>query len=169
MASACLLCGRRARYRDTHGCLPRPLPEATRLSFSLCLWHLPSCCLSAVAHGECLGVRESVRRPFLRNSWVSHRFPSHSDRWTKSLFIFTSRFYGSSSSQPWCSSLWSPVWLFRGDLCSRDISPESHVDVGPGWFASPSFFPVSIWLLYILSYWSSVQIDFRLFSNLVVL
>lgn len=35
MAPACLLCGRRAQQRNTHGYLPSPLPEATQLSFSL--------------------------------------------------------------------------------------------------------------------------------------
>lgn len=51
------------QYRDNGGFLRL---EATQLSLPVCLGHILSCCPSSRAQGECLGVRESIRRPFKR-------------------------------------------------------------------------------------------------------
>lgn len=64
-----------------------PCPEATQLaspyiSLLPTHTHLPSCCLSARAHGKCLRASESVHGSFKRMpSWFSSRLSSHLDGW----------------------------------------------------------------------------------------
>lgn len=57
-------------------------------------------------------------------------------------------------------------------LSYQDIPPVAqppHVGVGLSRFTSPLLLPVSMWsLIYILSYKSSGQLVFRLFSRLTV-
>lgn len=63
MSFACRLHWQKAQQRDNGGYPSTPRPEATQLSFSVCLWHLMNCCPSTEAQGEFLRACKSVHRP----------------------------------------------------------------------------------------------------------
>lgn len=97
--------------------------------------------------------------------------------------ISTARCCGESSFQHWWSSLRSPVWgweplILRRDLNSSPVLTTSNLN-HPNlnhhtWETSPFqvsalLLPLSTWiLLYILSYWCSVQLVFKWFNFDVV-
>ena len=121
-------------------------------------------------------VSQSMCGPFKRNPGtptVLHLTQPQSS------LVFTAVSYEDFSSWHWSTRLGEPgvglsdCLLLRGDLCSYDIPPDfylPHLSMRPAGFISLPFLPVLMWLLlYILSYRTSVQLDFRWFSMMAVL
>ena len=85
--------------------------------------------------------------------------------------IFTTGFYVGAFSWHWCSEWGSHMWgwdlyLPGCDLCRWAIFSDSRTSVC---FVSLPLQPVSVWLLYILRYRTSVQLVCRWLSRLIVL
>lgn len=163
---------KRAQRKLTGGCPSSSHPEATQLSLPLYVSGTSKLLFLHQSQRECLGVRKSECKPFKRNIWVSLQ-PFVSLRGMESLLIFMTGCCGGSFSHHWFSGLGSPVWgcnplLCRENLCRWGNPPNSHVGVGPAFFASPLFLQVLTWLLlYIFS--RSVQLVFTSFSRLIIL
>lgn len=107
--------------------------------------------------------------PFKRNIWDSSRPLSQS----QPLLVFTTRSYetpGAPTCGDWCGS---------ETTCSSGVTSSAEIflpffnhytiGVGPIHPESPSLLPISICLLYILSYRTFVQLVFRWFYNLVLI
>ena len=94
-----------------------------------------------------------------------------------SLLVFTVRNYRNISSWQWNPELGGLVWgldhlFLRGDLCNQNIPPDflPKEAVWPAYSTSPSLLPVSMrLLLYIITFRTSVHLDFRQFSKIIVL
>lgn len=103
--SAWQLCRRKVQHRDNVGFPSSPLPEFSHTTHSLpaCLCHLSSRSLSAEAQGECLGVRESVRRPCKRMpGFPATLSPNHTDR---ILTDFHSQILWELLFRAWCGAV----------------------------------------------------------------
>lgn len=142
----------------------QPLPRATHLSLPTVLRCPLSYFLSAWDQGVCLWVKKSVHGPFKKKPGFSATFrPS----WMVGIpIIFHNQMLWGLLFP--ASLLWAgEVGVGLGSIALWPRYPSyHHRDLGLARFMSPPLWPVLIWLLlYILTYKTSVQPNFRCYSR----
>ena len=176
----CQLFGQWAQQRNhgfcQHFCLGercpfRYFPKASQFSSSL---YVPGAfeLLPQYWSSEQVSVNESMHGPLGGTAWDSRSLCLTQ---LQSWMVFIARSY-SFSSQHWSPRLGSLVWgldfsFLRGDPCSWAIATNfhlPHMGVGPA-CSTPLLSVFTCLLLYILSHWTFVQLDFGSLSVMVVL